>query len=95
MEYHIALTIDPGLGETEVTWHYAPAGSSSLGASKGSLSTENAIEDLDDTNDWLGRSQYDSDETANAKYNEFRIWLGVLTTEDLELLHDLGPDGLP
>jgi hypothetical protein len=32
------------------------------------------------------------DDTANASYNEVRIWFGVLTQEDLERSHDLGPD---
>ena len=31
-------------------------------------------------------------EYTHASYDDVRIWDGALTTTDLELLHDLGPD---
>ncbi|MCF7974098.1 MAG: discoidin domain-containing protein [Phycisphaerae bacterium] len=89
VEYHIALVIEPGL----VSWYSAPAESDTLGEAKGSFSVAGALSDLSDTNNWMGRSQW-GDNTANASYNEFRLWSGALTAAELQVNHVKGPDGV-
>ncbi len=74
-----------------ITWYSAPAGAADLGAAQGTLQTTSLLSGLQDTNCWLGRSQW-GDNTANASFNEVRLWKGVLTAEEMETLHDLGPD---
>jgi hypothetical protein len=88
-EYHIVCVFEPG----SVTWYSAPAGAADLGPAKGSFETANLLSQLNDTNCWLGQSQW-PDATANASFNECRFWIGALTTEELEMMHDMGPDGL-
>ncbi|UCD50052.1 MAG: LamG domain-containing protein [Phycisphaerales bacterium] len=89
VEYHIVCIFEPG----SVTWYTAPADAPDLGEAKGSFETNNVLSDLADDNVWLGQSQW-PDATANASWNEVRFWVGALTPEELEKMHDLGPDGL-
>jgi hypothetical protein len=58
---------------------------------KGSFDTAYTLSNLNDVNNWLGRSQW-SDDTANASYNEVRIWQGALSAFQLAQLHSPGPD---
>ena len=88
-EFHIVFVFQPG----SVTWYGAPVDAADLGAAQGTATTAAVLSSLDDTNCWLGRSQY-GDNTASATYNELRFWKGVLTAEELEALHDLGPNRL-
>ena len=88
-EFHIVCVFQPGV----MTWYAAPAGAADLGAPQGSFETTNLLSGLDDTNVWIGRSQW-PDNTAGAGYNELRFWKGALTLEELEILHDLGPERL-
>ena len=88
-EYHIVCVFEPG----SVTWYSAPAGAADLGPANGSFETANLLSQLNDTNCWLGQSQW-PDNTANASFNECRFWIGALTAEELEMMHDMGPDGL-
>jgi len=89
VEYHIICVFEPGT----VTWYTAPADDADLGEAKGSFDIANLLSELDDTNCWLGQSQW-PDNTANASFNECRFWVGALSAEEREKLHDLGPDGL-
>jgi hypothetical protein len=86
-EYHVVFVFQPG----SITWYSAPAGAADLGPAKGTLQTTNLLSGLQDTNAWIGRSQW-GDNTASASFNEFRLWKGVLTEEEREKLHDQGPD---
>jgi len=86
-EYHIVFTFEPGA----ITWYSAPADAADLGAAQGTLKTTNVLSGLQDTNAWIGRSQW-GDNTASASYNEFRMWKGVLTEAEREKLHDQGAD---
>ena len=96
VEFHIALSIDPGAGKndsTTMTWYSAPASSPLLGPARGSDDTDHALSLLSDEEDWLGRTHWTTaGETANASYNEVRIWRGVLSADDLQRLHEAGPD---
>lgn len=94
-EYHVVVNLQPGAGAaggTLVTYYAAPS-TTSLGAIKGSFSTANNLADLNDSLLALGRSQY-ADATANARYNEFRIWNGTLTATEREAYHTVGADVL-
>ncbi len=106
--FHIMMTIEPGAGmdsRTLVTWYARPVGTPDLGAPRGSFSTANSLATLNDAFNWLGRSQYTADNTANASFDEFRIWNGSLSAQEREAYHDAGPnvvnlndaddDGLP
>ncbi|RYD31577.1 MAG: hypothetical protein EOP87_14470, partial [Verrucomicrobiaceae bacterium] len=93
--YHIVMTLEPRAGvsgTTRVSWHVARADSSLLGSARWSFDTANTLLFLNDTLDLLGRSQYAADNTAAAKYDEFRIWNGILSPLERESLHAAGPD---
>lgn len=103
-EFHLMMTIEPGAGSgssTLVTWYATPAASADLGAAQGSFSTTNQLAVFNDAVNLLGRSQFTGDNTANARYNEVRIWNGAMTLAQREFSHDAGPpgdsdvDGLP
>ncbi|WP_193214642.1 laminin G domain-containing protein [Luteolibacter marinus] len=93
-EHHIVMTIEPGAGTnsgTLVTWYSRPVGTADLAGLRGSFTTTNQLSQLNDLVNNLGRSQFTNDNTANARYNEFRIWNGALTYDEREFLHDAGP----
>jgi hypothetical protein len=50
-----------------------------------------ALAGIDDVNNWLGRSQW-NDPVFQGKYNEFRIWNGVLLPGQIASHHAAGPD---
>ncbi|HPC96373.1 MAG TPA: LamG domain-containing protein, partial [Sedimentisphaerales bacterium] len=89
VEFHIVCVFDNGL----VTWYTGPADSPTLGEAKGSFQSTNKLSELNDTNCWLGRSQWE-DATANASWNEVRLWKGALTPDEIEKYHRMGPDGI-
>ncbi len=88
-QYHLVMVIEPG----QVTWYTAPADAAELGPAKGSFETGNRLSTFNDINCWIGRSQW-PDNTANASYNEFRIWKGGLSEAELEESHAAGPGSL-
>jgi hypothetical protein len=45
-----------------------------------------------DVNDWLGRSQYQTDAELSATYYEFRVYAGALSPELIAISHLAGPD---
>ncbi len=45
-----------------------------------------------DTNDWLGRSQYSDDPYFGGRYDEFRIYRGLLSDADVAADYAAGPD---
>ncbi len=50
------------------------------------------LADLDDTDCWLGQSQWSQDVHMQGVYEEFRIYDRALTQAELQHLLDLGPD---
>lgn len=50
------------------------------------------LSNIDDVNDWLGRSQWDQDRLAPMAYDEFRIYDRALTAQEIEQLFQQGPD---
>jgi len=96
-EYHIVMTLEPGVGTggtTRVTWYSRSVGTPDLASARGTFNTANSLEFLDDTLDALGRSEFAADATANARYNEVRIWNGALTFSERESYHDAGPNNI-
>jgi hypothetical protein len=51
----------------------------------------NQVEDL---NNWLGRSQYAGDPNLNGAFNEFRLYNGILNRNELYSLFAGGPEGI-
>lgn len=89
-QVHVVMTIDEGGGAggaTQVRWYLD-------GALRGSAETTAKLSSLNDVNNWLGRSQF-PDETANASWNEFRIWNGALSAAEVQASFVRGPDALP
>ena len=94
VEFHIVMVIEPGAGAggtTRVTWYRSPSTNSALGAARGTFNSTNTMANLTQPNCWLGRSQW-PDNTANASYNEARIWNRALSTNVLQALHTAGPN---
>lgn len=96
-QFHIVLILEPGAGAggtTKVTWYSAPSASTAAATQKGTFNTPFTLAALDDSNNWLGRSQYPADATANASYNEVRIYDRALSTAEILLNRINGPDVL-
>jgi autotransporter-associated beta strand protein len=96
-EFHIVMSVVPGdgaNGATRVVWYAAPAAGGVLGTARGTFDTANTLAALSDANFWLGRSEYTGDATANASYDEVRLWNRAFTTDELQQLHALGPDSV-
>jgi hypothetical protein len=103
--YHILMTIVPAVFTngaitrgTTVTWYSAPASGSQpaghpLFSAKGTFNTTADLRELVDDVCTLGRSMW-NDATANASYDEVRIWKGALTETERELFHLIGPDSI-
>ena len=53
------------------------------------------LADLEDVNNWLGRSQYGADSTTNASYDEVRIWDHAFSPAEVLASRDAGPNSLP
>ena len=70
-------------GETQITIF-------KNGEEVGSETTTNDLSGLDDSDFFLGRSQW-GDDTANASWDEFRIYDGLLTSEQIKSNAESGP----
>jgi hypothetical protein len=90
----VAAVVEPGKGvngTTLVSLYVADASATDLGAAISTFSTANNFRNFTDVANYLGRSFYGGDLTANASYDEVRIYDGALTSVELEATHDLGP----
>jgi hypothetical protein len=52
------------------------------------------LTEINDINNWLGRSQFIADEELQATFSEFRIYRAALSPELLEISHNGGPDAV-
>jgi hypothetical protein len=84
-EYHIVAMWD---GDSEEYRWYRDG---ELAASQGTAGQ--TLDEVDDTVMWLGRSQW-GDATANASWNEFRMYDGALSDLAIATNNALGPDDL-
>jgi hypothetical protein len=53
-----------------------------------------ALSEIDDVNNWLGRSQWRQDQYASIRYEEFRIYDRALGSQEIRRLAAKGPDTL-
>jgi len=96
-KYHIVMTIEPSPtpGSSVVKWYSAPeydgVTNLELGVARGSATVANSLAFMNDTINALGFSPW-NDNTANATYDEFRLWDGALPPWALQGLHEQGPD---
>jgi hypothetical protein len=49
---------------------------------------------IDDSNNWLGRSQFEADNELQGTFYEFRIYAGALAPELIEMSRQAGPDAV-
>jgi len=85
VEVYLAVTYNYAANESHVY-------SNAVSVVAGTAST--ALRTINDVNNWLGRSQW-NDAMFQGKYNEFRIWEGALTAEQVAASAAAGPDALP
>ncbi|HEV2210491.1 MAG TPA: LamG domain-containing protein [Verrucomicrobiae bacterium] len=83
-EVYLAITYDPGAGSAKL---YLNGG---LVAS--ATGTFNPTSRITDYSSWLGRSQWDQDPYFNGSFDEFRIWGGVLSDQDIASHYAAGPN---
>jgi hypothetical protein len=89
LEYHIVMTVHEGGGtggKTLIKWYRNGQFVSSA------ETTAIWSDQIDFDGNWLGRSKYE-DETANASYNEIRIYDGILTDAEIAANFAEGPLG--
>jgi len=83
-EIYIALTYDPLNGSSKLYLNGNLVSSTNR--------TLNAMKNFTDYNNWLGRSQWERDPFYNGAYDEFRIWDGVLSAQDIANHYAAGPN---
>ena len=89
-QVHWVVTVDDTAGEgdkTKVTIY-------KNGEEVSTGETDNNLSGLNDRDFFLGRSQW-GDNAANASWEEFRIYNGALTAEQVAVNNTAGPDGDP
>jgi hypothetical protein len=62
------------------------------GEFEGSVAPIGALADLDDVNNWLGHSQWSSDDEFGGTYDDFRIYNAALGPEIIAALYAAGAD---
>ncbi len=84
-DFHFAITWDDATGEMRVFENGALVG----------RRTESArMSQINDTNCWLGRSQWSGDLNLQGELNEFRIYNRILSEAELRGTYLRGPDNL-
>ena len=83
-EVYIVLTYDPLGSSTRLYFNGALVNASS--------NVVNATSRFMDYSDWLGRSQWQRDPPFSGSYNEFRIWEGVLSDQQIASHFAAGPN---
>ncbi len=83
-DVYLGLTYDPGAGTARLYLNGVLA-ASATGAF-------NATSRFTDYSSWLGRSQWDRDPYFNGSYDEFRIWQGILSDQDIAGHYAAGPN---
>ena len=90
VEHHIAVSFssDPTPGGT-------PEGQMNLyfdGALVSTILTPTTLTDLQDINNWLGRSSWSADQNFDGSINEFRIYNRILSAAELSETFAAGPE---
>ena len=92
-QYHYVMTFEDGVGP------YGTSGGMMTWYRNGAVVATGAVpfrlSALEDVNNWLGRSQWSGDQTANAAFNEARIYDHAMTPAEVIASRDAGPTALP
>ncbi len=83
--YHYVFTFQDTPGGGTVSWYRN-------GVLAGTGSVAFHLSEIEDVNNWLGRSQWNSLAAANASYDEVRIYDHALTPADITASFAAGPD---
>jgi glucose/arabinose dehydrogenase/mono/diheme cytochrome c family protein len=88
--YHFVLTFTDGAGSFgtgggQVAWYRN-------GVLVGTGDVPFHLYNINDVNDWIGRSQFSSDNLANIAYDEVRIYDNALTAAQVTASYNAGPD---
>jgi uncharacterized repeat protein (TIGR03806 family) len=91
--YHYVMTFEDGVGiygsgGGQVTWYR-----DGLVIATGAVPFH--LSNIEDVNNWLGRSQYSGDSTTNASYDEVRISDHAFSPAEVVASRNAGPDALP
>jgi glucose/arabinose dehydrogenase len=81
VENHYALTFEAGVGAFSATGGRASWWMNGVPAR--AIDVSFRLSNLEDVNNWLGRSQFSADALANVAYNEVRIYNHPLSAADL------------
>jgi hypothetical protein len=97
IQYHVALVYDADggndLGEASLTLYIN--GALPPGEVANPTETMIQLENLNDVNNWLGRSNFTGDSNLDGLFNEFRIYDEVLSAEQIAANVAAGPDVIP
>lgn len=89
IQYHYVVTYESGAGTFPsgglATWYRD-------GVLIGSLDLPYALSEVEDVNNWLGRSQWSGDMNAHAAYNELRIYDSAMTDSEVQASYYAGPE---
>ena len=90
--YHFVLTFTDGAGTFgssggQIAWYRN-------GVLAGSVSVPFHLANLNDVNDWLGRSQFSADSLANISYDEVRIYDNAMAQADVTNSYSAGPNAI-
>jgi len=83
-EVYLAVTYDPLTNATRLYLNGALAGYSTA--------VVNPTSRFTDYTDWLGRSQWHRDPCFNGSFDEFRVWEGVLSDQEIASHYAAGPN---
>lgn len=88
--YHYVLVIEDGAGThgaigTRVRWYRD-------GALQNSMDFPFRVRDMEDVNNWIGRSLYTADSNSHLALDELRIYRRALTPAQILASRDAGPD---
>jgi hypothetical protein len=97
VQYHVALVFDADGGndpvEASVTLYIN--GALPPGDTANPLETLVQLKNLNDVNNWLGRSNWTDDANFDGSFNEFRIYDVALSADQVAANMSAGPDVLP
>jgi hypothetical protein len=84
-EYHVLSTYNYDQRVAQIWVDGRLAGTATIGA-------DSPMSDLEDINNWLGRSQWGGDSHLTGTFNEFRIYSGVPSELEIAISRSAGPD---
>ncbi|QJE98925.1 PQQ-dependent sugar dehydrogenase [Luteolibacter luteus] len=90
-QYHYVITFQSGVGANpgtggRLTWYRN-------GVQAGFLDTNFKLNQVEDVNNWLGRSMWSNDSNSNISYNDVRIYDYALSPAQITANTSAGPDG--